>query len=218
MKQRSNPIYDRVANDKWETIETYHSAIRAHIDLLCAYTQNKEYKRWIVLASLRTPSIQPRMVPKIWYDEFNNSVEFTPYSANIKFNDLSAPKKHFHANDLFHCVPIRKIVLTSKKTFFCFGEDDGFYGVMSFYGIDNKIRSYYFDNGNWARISNLYLGDLMGEIEDCHHECISTNSKILPVEDEKSFIIRASAVKKYQSYLPEEIKKVFSSIWKKENV
>ncbi len=202
------PLSKKPVKTRNLSLELYYSSIVSWINLVCAYTQNPENKRLIILACMRSIELMPRSVPKIWVDEYKNSVMFHQDHVEYKFNHLTYRKKQYHNNDLFYAVNIKHLIAMATNVFVCWGYDPDFVGMISLYCIDKRIRTFLYEGG-WKRISNLYLKTMMMSLEDSHHECLETKTSLLPVEEEKSFLVSPKGMKSYADFFPEEIKGLF---------
>ena len=97
-----------------------------------------------------------RMLYKKWYDEFCNSIHIDN-GVKLTIGDLAA---HKCCTDLFYGNSIKTIAKNSKSALFATGTDvagNGFY-LISFYGIDEYIRTFILDKYTWVRASPLMMG------------------------------------------------------------
>jgi hypothetical protein len=91
-----------------------------------------------------------------WIDEFGNSLLINrKKKLEIRLHDLRIDRNELVSSDLYGELAINKLASMSKLAFFLIGEE---YGIISFLGIDNYLRTSIFINGNWKVCSSLYLG------------------------------------------------------------
>ena len=96
-----------------------------------------------------------------WFDEFGNLLHIQNDRAiTITHNDLSLERTKIICTDLYFGLSVRDVAKISKLVYVCSGKNEltREFIFLTFLGIDNYLRSYFYDHGEWQQISPLLLG------------------------------------------------------------
>lgn len=151
---------------KSPSLDRFFIKIKRHIILAQAYTGIKNLHFIFTACRLKpyeffTDKINYKLILyRHWFDEFGNSI-IIHKNKHIKtiFNDLSLDQKKISCTDLYYNLSLDKICKMSKLFFLNhiqYQEDDNIF--ISFLGLDNYLRTYYYLDNEWIQVSPLYLG------------------------------------------------------------
>lgn len=145
-------------------LEKFHKKIEKHIRWISAFTQDNILYNIIKSCRLKpysifTHSFQSDMnFSKYWVDEFGNSLKFDGRHPYIVVNDVDICDKTQVSTDLFACNSINMVAKKSKSVMLIHCKFlDRDCKIASFYGEDEYIRAFIFNN-QWIKISPLIIG------------------------------------------------------------
>ena len=99
--------------------------------------------------------------PKWWFDEFSCSMEIIgkPGVPTFVYNDMRLDRDRIVCTDLYYGLDFTRLLKICKCFFFSIGRDEENkeYALLSFYGIDQYLRTFLYDDG-WKQVSSLMLG------------------------------------------------------------
>ncbi len=137
-----------------------------------------------------------------WFDEHGNSLKIEQdKSICILYGDVSLPKDKIICTDLYYGLPLSKVIKMSKLLHICVGKDEDTHRdcfFLTFWGMDNYLRSYMYLQEEWQQVSPLWLG-LDGL------KWIAQNREIKHVqhlEKTNHMPIPCSSAQEWLSYLP----------------
>jgi hypothetical protein len=153
---------------KAPSIEKFHIKINDAIELVNIFCECKDLS-FIIKACRLKPyeyifkKYQWRFAQyKWWFDEFDNSLEITK-DKKVKFiyNDLKLDKTKIVCSDLYDGLSFEKLFKICRCFYFVIGTDEDFgkdCAILSFYGIDEHLRSFLLYDDEWVKVSPLLLG------------------------------------------------------------
>lgn len=154
---------------KTHSIEWLHTKLHKQIQLVASYLEIPEMEFIIKAARLKPHEhlfggriSYPVVLRKWWFDEFGNSLNILKKKqVQIVYNDLRLDRKKIIGTDLYYGLALDKIAKMSKIMYLVFGRDEDLqqnWCLLTFLGIDNHLRSYLYQYGEWITISSLLLG------------------------------------------------------------
>lgn len=154
---------------KAHNIEWFHAKIHRQIQVTASYLEVPEMKFIITACRLKPYEYlfekgirsYPVVIRKWWVDEFGNSLTLKKKQVEIVYHDLRLDRKQIIGTDIYHGLPIDKIVKMSKMVYLVSGKDEDLHQdccLLTFLGIDNHLRSYLYWNNEWNTVSPLLLG------------------------------------------------------------
>lgn len=148
-------------------IEKFYNKIEGYPALIAAYNHNELLPKIIRSCRLKPHSAFENdfefttKLDNIWVDEFGNSLSIEPNDIRLKLNDLTLNKNTRNSTDLFYGNSIKTTGKNSKFALLAAGtdllSDDDFY-LVSFYGVDEYLRTFIFTSSVWTRVSPLMMG------------------------------------------------------------
>jgi hypothetical protein len=160
----------------------YFASIKTSLQLLEVSSEIKNLSKIIKACRLqsssllKTGNLLSSQFIEDWHDEFNCSFKInkSDKSIEIKLNNLD--KNVIYNYDIYSGLSLKNVTKISKSIYLFVGQDDGeIISYISFLGIDDYLRSYFYD-GIWKRCSSLIMGmDLLKVMFERHE-----NFKKLP--------------------------------------
>lgn len=152
---------------KTPSLERFHFNIDRSIRLVESYAEIKELPFILKSCRMKPYSIfydkeLPRLkLYRYWFDEFGNSLYITKRKRiKLIYNDLLLRRKDIICTDLYYGLSLNKLVKISKLLHIVIGKNEdnqNYYLMITFYGIDGYLRSYLYD-GEWKQVSPFMLG------------------------------------------------------------
>jgi hypothetical protein len=138
-------------------LEKLYNRIDPHIKVISAFYEYDNLYKIIKTCRLKpycifTDNFTDRTkYEKHWVDEFGNSILFEKTGIEIIYNDLNLVENTKINTDLFSKRYIKYFIENGKILILI-------NNVVCIYGIDEYIRTFYFENGEIERIPPLMLG------------------------------------------------------------
>jgi hypothetical protein len=148
------------------SIERFYALINKHILLTESYSEFAGLEFIIKSCRLKPYElfVGNKKYNKIklhnhWFDEFNNSLYIKNKKVYIKYNDLCVDKSKLICTDLYYGLGIQKVFKISKLLFIEISKDEDHNSqyCVSLLGMDNFLRTYYYNN-EWEPMPSLHLG------------------------------------------------------------
>lgn len=155
-------------------LEILYNDLHKHL-LLAKYHSNNKYLPFIIKACRLKPLSfiydkinYANMLHRHWVDEFGNTLYINKdKTIKINKNYLIIEREKLICTDLYYNATMEKISKISHMAYIFSGKDDQInYYIISFLGIDNYLRTYYYD-GVWQHLPSLHLGiDILNKIAE----------------------------------------------------
>lgn len=153
---------------KTHSLDFFHAKINRTIELIQSYTEVPELG-FIVRACRLKPYPHVfegykgrNQVQPWWFDEFGNSLEITKRKKiKLTYNDLRLDMSGVICTDMYHGLSMDRVATISKLVCLCVGKDEDLNqdcALLTFWGLDNYLRSYLYWYGEWQTVSPLSLG------------------------------------------------------------
>jgi hypothetical protein len=148
-------------------IETFYSKTVGHMNVAGTFVNNPTLPKIIRSCRLKPSSVfDPNFqfsakLEKHWVDEFGNSVYLDSGHTKIIMGDIGINADSKNCTDLFYGNAIKTISENSKVAFIASGTNilsGGDLFLVSFYGVDEYIRTFIFTQSRWIRVSPLTMG------------------------------------------------------------
>lgn len=192
------------------SINTLYSHIYKNVELVSAYTDNKDLSSLIKICRLKPYNLLGKNL-KIntvlyywWVDEYNNSFKINQKKEiKIILSDLSIKRKYLTSSDLYGQLHVSDVAKFSKLVYILAGKDEDLnkdHTILAFLGIDDFLRVFVLTYGEWKQYSPLNLGlDILLKI--VNNLNITT---CLELSENKPVIYPCSSQKEWLSYWPSE--------------
>lgn len=151
-------------------LDSFYALINNHIEAVYSFTRVKYIQSIIKMCRLKPHSmvlgltIKERNkkldMVKWWIDEFGNSLKIVKNKRiKIVLDDEELDGRDVGCTDLYHCLPLDKIAKMSKLVYLLAGVDmnSKHHAILAFLGLDNYLRVYSLNDGQWKQISPLQL-------------------------------------------------------------
>lgn len=137
-----------------------------HIKLVESYLEIKGIASVFKACRLKPYKFVPKDLNKLilfnkWVDEFGNTIEVKKNKLHFIYNDLTVDHSKIVSTDLYYGLSISNIAKMSKMVHLVSAKDEDMgqpYYSLSFYGLDNYLRTYIYLYGKWHQVSPLLLG------------------------------------------------------------
>ena len=147
-------------------LNEFYIKISKQILLAQSYTEIPELSKIIKICRLKpydhiVNRINDVVLYRWWFDEFGHSLRIKNKSLQIIYNDLELDLTKIVCTDLYYGLSLDKITKMSKVMYLYAGTDLDYQQPifhLTFYGVDNYLRSYLYSYNNWEPTSPLLLG------------------------------------------------------------
>jgi hypothetical protein len=148
--------------------ENWYSRLERQIKLFEAHMEVKEFSFIAKSCKLKPYDIIYKKAKfdlnlhKHWVDEYGNSIVIGRNGKlKIEYNSLLVERNKIVNTDLYYNLSLDKVVKISKLAYiFCGKEDiqEESCIYLSFLGLDNCLRCYYYMHQEWRQVSPLCIG------------------------------------------------------------
>ena len=141
------------------SLDSFNKINKKFILLAEDYTEYSKLSDIIKMCRLKPVDISKSLeLKRIWIDEYGNLLEIIDKKINIKYNNVVIDRSKILSTDLYYGLSLENIAKISKVAYISCGYDEDLYATISFWGIDNYLRTYLYCQNEWTQVSSLILG------------------------------------------------------------
>lgn len=179
---------------KSPSLDIFYVGLDKHIRLAQSYTEidgldfiirSCRLKPYTYVFEKREPRI---VLYRKWFDEFGNILNINrDKTISMTYGDLALRGKKIICTDLYSGLSIKSIAKISKLVHICSGRDElaTEFAFLTFRGIDNYLKCYFYSHGEWQQVSPLLLGlnNLLtiADYDNIEYFTYQDNKEIAPV-------------------------------------
>lgn len=154
---------------KIRSLDHYYIAIQKILDLVVAFTEDREIGKIIQMCRMKPypalPIFNLRMrLKKCWVDEYGNTLRLHKKikEFSITLDDREIDRRKLICTDLYSGLPIHKIYNMSRMMVLISGVEDSKdrepFRLLTFLGLDDYLRCFALIDGRWEDYPPMFLG------------------------------------------------------------